>query len=193
MDYKTPIYTEFAVIGVMAFVYAFIPESPYWCAMRGKHDQGVKVIRFLNGGIEGYDVEYHYNIIRRSVEKENAYQKQQFGEGKGFLQELANVKEVLTGVNGVSSLLLHLDRADSQFRTLIAFWPAFLQQLAGLAVVSRHSPIYCADIYISVEQLLILLCLYRWLRRSLHLLSSPFVSLPSSPRSQRSFSFQFAS
>lgn len=136
-----PIYTEFAMIGIMAIVYAIIPESPYWCAARGKHEEGVKVIRFLNGGIEGYDVEYHYDIIKRSVEKETAYQKQMFGEGKGFLQELANVKEVLTGVNGVSTAAGDPDRADEQFRTLIAFWPAFLQQLAGLAVVCYTSSI----------------------------------------------------
>lgn len=105
LAFKIPIYTEFAMIGIMAIVYAIIPESPYWCAARGRHEQGVKIVRFLNGGIEGYDVEYHYDIIKRSVEREEAYQRQKYGEGKGFLQELMNVKEVLIGINGVSTSL----------------------------------------------------------------------------------------
>ena len=109
----------------MAGVYLFIPESPYWCANRERHEQGRNIIARLNGNIEGYDVDYHYNIIRLTVEKEKSYQKQIDGDSKGFLQELANVKEVFVGVNG--------------FRTLIAFWPAFVQQISGLAVLSSYS------------------------------------------------------
>lgn len=109
----------------MIAVYVIIPESPYWCANTGRHDQGRKIIARLNGGIEGYDVDYHYDLIKRAVEKEKSYQKQIDGDSRGFLQELANVKEVFIGING--------------FRTLIAFWPAFVQQIGGLAVLSSYS------------------------------------------------------
>ena len=112
MNYLTPIYTEWAVIvseltgranvqGVMLIVYLTIPESPYWCAARARHDQGRKVIGFLNGGIDGYDVAFHYNLIQRAVEKEQSFQKTIDGDRGGFLQELLNVKEVFVGVNGV--------------------------------------------------------------------------------------------
>lgn len=109
----------------MAGVYFIIPESPYWCANRERHEQGRAIMARLNGGIEGYDVDYHYNIIRLTVEKEKSYQKQIDGNSKGFMQELANLKEVFIGING--------------FRTLIAFWPAFVQQISGLAVLSSYS------------------------------------------------------
>lgn len=125
LDYLTPVYTEWAMIGIMAGVYLYIPESPYWCANRERHEQGRKIMARLNGAIPGYDVDYHYNIIRLTVEKEKSFQKQLDGDSKGFLQELANVKEVFVGVNG--------------FRTLIAFWPAFVQQISGLAVLSSYS------------------------------------------------------
>ncbi|WWC97802.1 hypothetical protein V866_004689 [Kwoniella sp. B9012] len=124
-NYLTPIYTEWAMLGLMAIVYICIPESPFWCATAGKHDRGRAVIKRLNGGIEGYDVDYHYDIIKRSVEKEKSYQKEIDGESHGFIQELRNVKEVFIGVNG--------------FRTLIAFWPACVQQIGGLAVLSNYS------------------------------------------------------
>lgn len=101
-NYLTPIYTEWAMLGLMAIVYFFIPESPFWCANTGRHDQGREIIKRLNGGIEGYDVDFHYDIIKQSVEKEKSYQKEIDGESHGFLQELRNVKEVFIGVNGVS-------------------------------------------------------------------------------------------
>jgi SP family general alpha glucoside:H+ symporter-like MFS transporter len=102
MVYLTAIYVEFAMLGIMLAVYLVIPETPYWCANSGNHERGRAVIQRLNGGISGYDVDYHYNLIRRTVDKEKSYQKQLDGDGRGFLQELANVKEVLVGINGVS-------------------------------------------------------------------------------------------
>jgi SP family general alpha glucoside:H+ symporter-like MFS transporter len=101
-NYLTPIYIEWAMIGIMLGVYLYIPETPYWCANHGQHERGRAIIQRLNGGIDGYDVDFHYNLIRRAVEKEKSYQKQIDGDGSGFWQELANVKEVLVGVNGVS-------------------------------------------------------------------------------------------
>lgn len=105
MEYLTAIYIEFAMLGIMAAVYLYIPETPYWCAMRGHHDRGRAVIQRLNGGIKGYDVDFHYNIIKRTVEKEQSYQKQIDGGGAGFIQEIRNVGEVLHGVNGVGLCL----------------------------------------------------------------------------------------
>jgi hypothetical protein len=102
MDYLTPIYIEWAMIGIMLVIYVYIPESPYWCATHDHHERGRAIIARLHGGIDGYDVDFHYNLIRRAVEKEKSFQKQIDGDRTGFLQELANVKEVLIGINGVS-------------------------------------------------------------------------------------------
>jgi hypothetical protein len=111
-NFRLAIYTEWAVIvsahsipadtqGIMAIIYVLIPETPYWCAARGEHERGRKTVQFLNGGIEGYDVDFHYDLIRRAVEKEQSYQKEIDGDRGGFLTELRNVKEVLVGINGV--------------------------------------------------------------------------------------------
>lgn len=134
----------------MIIIYIIIPESPYWCATSGNHERGRAVIQRLNGGIEGYDVDFHYNLIRQAVDKEKSFQKQIDGDRGGFLQELANVKEVLVGINGVSGASVsHAHRkgrlTQSQFRTLIAFWPAFVQQMAGLAVVSGGNFFTCKE------------------------------------------------
>ncbi|RSH90011.1 hypothetical protein EHS25_001344 [Saitozyma podzolica] len=120
-DYLTVIYCEWAVLGVMGLVYAFIPESPYWCANHGKHEQGRKIVHFLNGGVKDYDVDFHYGLIRRHVEIEKRVAKELMGEKKPFWKDLWDTREIFMGVNG--------------FRTLIAFMPAAVQQLSGLAVV----------------------------------------------------------
>lgn len=73
-----------------------------WCATRGNHEQGEKIIARLNGGIEGYDVGFHYGIIRRTIEVERAHAQLIDGDERGFIQELKNLKEVFIGSNGVS-------------------------------------------------------------------------------------------
>lgn len=103
-NYLTPIYIEWAMIGIMLGVYLYIPETPYWCAFHGQHERGRAIVNRLNGKIDGYDVDFHYGLIRQAVEKELSYQKQIDGDKTGFAQELMNVKEVLVGINGVSWL-----------------------------------------------------------------------------------------
>ena len=100
-NYLTPIYIEWAMIGIMLGIYIYIPETPYWCANHGEHERGRAIVERLNGGIDGYDVDFHYDLIRKTVEKEKSFQKQIDGDSNGFLQELANVKEVFVGINGV--------------------------------------------------------------------------------------------
>jgi len=103
-NYLTPIYIEWAMIGIMLGIYIYIPETPYWCANHGEHERGRAIVERLNGRIDGYDVDFHYDLIRKTVEKEKSFQKQIDGDSNGFLQELANVKEVFVGINGVCNL-----------------------------------------------------------------------------------------
>lgn len=44
------------MIGVMAIIFVFIPESPWWLAGQEKLSQAAKVLKIYNGHIEGYNV-----------------------------------------------------------------------------------------------------------------------------------------
>lgn len=73
LNYKTPIYTQvsstyqalapltdhiqWAMVIPIGIVFAFLPETPWWLASKGKVDEAAKVLRFCNGGVEGYDIE----------------------------------------------------------------------------------------------------------------------------------------
>ena len=109
----------------MAFIYAYIPESPYWLAGRGYHDRGRAVIERLNGRIKDYDVDFHYGLLRQTVDLEQKHNRELTGGEETFWQTVKNTKEIFIGVN--------------LRRTLIAFMPAAVQQLTGLAVLSSYS------------------------------------------------------
>jgi MFS transporter, SP family, general alpha glucoside:H+ symporter len=41
----------------IGIVFAFLPETPWWLASKGKLDKARKVLQLCNGGVEGYDIE----------------------------------------------------------------------------------------------------------------------------------------
>lgn len=92
------------MVGIMFMVYLYIPESPYWCATHGFHDRGRAIIDRLHGRIDGYDVDFHYSIVRRTVEMEQKAARELHGERKSFWQDILDTREIFYGVNGVSSL-----------------------------------------------------------------------------------------
>ncbi|WRT64411.1 uncharacterized protein IL334_001343 [Kwoniella shivajii] len=119
------IYTEWAMLGIMLTIYIFIPESPWWCANHDRHDEGRAIVERLNGGIEGYNIDFHYGIIKRTVAHERALKESMFGKDRGFLKSILDAREIFVGSNGM--------------RTLIAFFPAGVQQISGLAILSNYS------------------------------------------------------
>ena len=128
LNYLDAIYTEWAMVGLLLAVYAYIPESPFWCAHHGRHEAGRKVMRRLYGGIDGYDTDYHYDIIKVTVEREHAGQAETIAS-VGFkqivLDNMSDLKQIFTGTNGI--------------RTLIAFMPSAVQQIGGLTVLSNYA------------------------------------------------------
>ncbi|WWD19437.1 hypothetical protein CI109_103897 [Kwoniella shandongensis] len=125
LNYLDLIYTEWAVIGIMLVVYLYIPESPWWYANHDQHEKGRAVLQRINGKIQGYDVDYHYGLIKQTVEVEREVALELHGPSKGIWDDIKSFKEVFTGVNG--------------FRTLVAFFPPATQQISGLAVLSNYS------------------------------------------------------
>lgn len=47
------------MIGGIAIIFVFIPETPWWLASKGKLDKAAKVLRLCYGGVEGYDIHEH--------------------------------------------------------------------------------------------------------------------------------------
>lgn len=79
------------------------------------------MLKRINGGVQGYDVDAHYDILRRTVEHEMGRNGIESGRQITIWENIKSTKEIFVGTNG--------------FRTLIAFMPAAVQQLTGLAVV----------------------------------------------------------
>nr|XP_031857210.1 uncharacterized protein CI109_007374 [Kwoniella shandongensis]KAA5524282.1 hypothetical protein CI109_007374 [Kwoniella shandongensis] len=124
-NYLDLIYTEWAMLGIMLIIYIYIPESPWWCANHEHHDRGRAIIKRLNGGIEGYNVEYHYDIIQKTVEHEKQMKIEAYGPDEGMWKRITDIREIFIGSNGM--------------RTLIAFFPAAVQQISGLAILSNYA------------------------------------------------------
>ncbi|KAK8853025.1 hypothetical protein IAR55_003726 [Kwoniella newhampshirensis] len=125
-NYLDLIYTEWAVIvSIMLAVFLYLPESPWWCANHDKHDRGRAILARLNGNIQGYDVDFHYGLIKQTVEIEREAALQLHGPIKGFWHDVRSFNEVITGVNG--------------FRTLVAFFPPATQQISDLSVLSNYA------------------------------------------------------
>ena len=125
-NYLDAIYTEWAVVGVLLGIYFYIPESPYWCSLHGQHDKGQKAMERLYGGVKDFDTEYHYLVIRRTVEEEQLVAGEDADpESSAIIRNLKDIKAVFTGTNAQ--------------RTLIAFMPSAVQQIGGLAVLSNYS------------------------------------------------------
>lgn len=85
-------------------------------------------MRRLYGGIDGYDTDYHYDIIKVTVEREHGGQAETIAS-VGFkqivLDNMSDLKQIFTGTNGI--------------RTLIAFMPSAVQQIGGLTVLSNYA------------------------------------------------------
>jgi MFS family permease len=108
-NYLTPIYTQWAQIGIMITIYFFLPESPAWCATSGKGEKAKECLRKINGKVPGYDVDYHYNLLAMAVEHERAVAMEQRRE-KWWA--------IFLGTDGL--------------RTLTAAWTNLSQQFIGL-------------------------------------------------------------
>ncbi|KAJ5635166.1 uncharacterized protein N7484_008479 [Penicillium longicatenatum] len=110
-DYLTPIYTQWAQIGIMFIIYILVPESPAWCVNAGKDDRAKKELLKLNGRVPNYDLERQFQVLALAVEHERAVAVEQRRE-KWY--------GIFQGVNGL--------------RTVISFWTNLTQQLIGLSL-----------------------------------------------------------
>ena len=110
-NYLTPIYTQWAQIGIMILIYVFVPESPAWCVNAGKFEQAKKQLLWLNSRVQNYDLERQFQILVMAVEHEREVAAEQRRE-KWY--------GIFQGTNGL--------------RTVISCWTNLTQQLIGLSL-----------------------------------------------------------
>ncbi|XXG96260.1 hypothetical protein Hte_002541 [Hypoxylon texense] len=113
-NFKTAIYTQWGMLGVLLIINVFLPESPWWLAQRGKYDSAEKVLASTHRGVPGYDVKNELAIIVATVEHERL----DMAENKNQLAQ------VFQGTNA--------------WRLFISFWPKAMQQLAGQSVTNNY-------------------------------------------------------
>lgn len=114
-NYRTPIYTQWALIGLMLLIYLIIPESPAWCAATGNPKRAKKCLRIINKGVEDFDLEHQYNLLVINVEHERAL---------ALEQRAVNWWAIFRKTDGL--------------RTLISCWTLVAQQFIGLGVFATY-------------------------------------------------------
>lgn len=110
-NYLTPVYTQWAQIGLMIIIYVFLPESPAWCVTRGYHKRAKTALRQLNKGVQGYNLEQQLEILVLAVEHEQALAVQQRRE---------HWYSIFRGTDGL--------------RTIVSLWTNLTQQFLGLTL-----------------------------------------------------------
>ncbi|KAH8593537.1 general substrate transporter [Bisporella sp. PMI_857] len=115
-DFRTAIYTQWAMIGAMLVIFVLLPESPWWLAGKGNLHGAEKVLSRYNGHIEGYSVQEHIDVMTATIEEERHLAQRNSEEG-----------------------MWAIFRGRNLIRFLIAAWPKITQQLVGLTVFNTYA------------------------------------------------------
>ncbi|KAH1589768.1 hypothetical protein KXX34_005396 [Aspergillus fumigatus] len=107
-DYLTPVYTQWAQLGVMLLIYLLVPETPAWCVSAGKLDRAKKELLKLHRGVKDYDADHQLQVLVLAIEHERAVAIEQRRE-KWYA--------IFRGTDGL--------------RTIISLWTNLSQQFIG--------------------------------------------------------------
>ncbi|KAK6909183.1 sugar transporter [Kwoniella mangroviensis CBS 8886] len=127
-EYKIPILTQWAFLGIMLPIFLYLPETPSYYAARGLHDQGLAVLKRVNGGVKGYNVEGEYQIIKNIIVEEQ--------------ERLAELGLEEHDWRGVLRSYVECFKGSNFKRTIAASLPASCQQLTGLAFLSGYASLF---------------------------------------------------
>lgn len=116
LNYKTPIYSQWPMVGLIGIIFAFVPETPWWLVSKGKLDEATKVLQMCNGGVEGYDVQEQIEVMAATVmiERQTAELNSEIGTWAVF-------------------------RGRNLLRFFISGWPKTTQQFVGLTVFNTYA------------------------------------------------------
>ncbi|WVQ79774.1 hypothetical protein IAT38_001874 [Cryptococcus sp. DSM 104549] len=127
-EWKIPIYTQWAFLGIMLPIFVWLPETPSYFAARDQHDKGIAVLRRVNGNVEGYDVEAEYEVVKNIIIEERERRAAEGHENENWRTMLRSYKECFEGSNFR--------------RTIASALPASVQQLTGLAFLSGYASLF---------------------------------------------------
>ncbi|KAF5247604.1 hypothetical protein FANTH_6355 [Fusarium anthophilum] len=116
LDFRTPIYTQWAMIGCILVAFLLIPESPWWLASKGKVEQASQVLNRCFANVEGYDIDQQIEIMTSTIalERQQAEQNSELGPWAVF-------------------------KGRNLIRFIISGWPKITQQFVGLAVFNTYA------------------------------------------------------
>ncbi|KAH7126472.1 general substrate transporter [Dactylonectria estremocensis] len=115
-NYKVPIYTQWAQVGIMLIVYLVVPESPTWLVSKGKFDEAKKTLSRLHCDVPDYNVDRQLQVLTLSIDHERATAAEQRAE---------QWYSIFKGTDG--------------YRTLVALWTLLSQQFIGLTLFATYS------------------------------------------------------
>jgi len=127
-SFRIPIYSQGAFLGIMAPIFIYLPGSPSYFAAKHLDDRGRAAIRKINGGIEGFDLDAEYAIIKITIIEERAMRAELGMDLQNFRDLILSYVACLRGVNAR--------------RTIASALPACLQQLTGLSFFSTYAPLF---------------------------------------------------
>lgn len=102
-DFRTPIYTQWAHIGVMLIIYVFLPESPAWLASKDRVEDAKKNMRKIYKGVEGFDVDEQYLVLQQTIAHERAVAAEQGTEKWWSIFKGVNARRTLASTWALSS------------------------------------------------------------------------------------------
>ena len=115
-DFKTAIYTQWGMLGILLIINVFLPESPWWLVERNRVADAEKVLASTHRGIAEYDVQRELGIIVATVEHER----------------------LLDTTEASNQLMQIVQDRTNLWRLFIAFWPKAMQQLTGQSVTNNY-------------------------------------------------------
>lgn len=121
LDWKTPVLTQFAMIGFSILIFVFLPESPCasrrpsfcfplpaadlplscvapgWLASKGKYEEAQKILDMKYKNVEGYDTQAELAIIVATIGKQQEYARESKNEGPFAIFKGLDGKRFLIG------------------------------------------------------------------------------------------------
>ncbi|WRT68753.1 uncharacterized protein IL334_005733 [Kwoniella shivajii] len=128
LNWKVAVLTQWAFLGIMLPIFIWLPETPSYFAARDLHDQGLAVLRRVNGNVEGYDVDAEYEVIKNIIAEERERR-----EAEGMID--GNWRTLLKSYGDCF-------KGTNLKRTIASSLPASVQQLTGLAFLSGYASLF---------------------------------------------------
>ncbi|KAL3466115.1 general substrate transporter [Aspergillus heterothallicus] len=115
-NFRTPIYTQWAMVGVAGIIFVLIPESPWWLVGKDRFDKAANVLTLCNGRVEGYDTQQQIGIMTATIMEERRVAERDSQQGMWAVFQGRNL-----------------------LRFVIAGWPKIAQQFVGLSVFNTYA------------------------------------------------------